>query len=443
MNRGNRQGIALAPPLESAEDLEYYLLRQRSPALSALSFPSEMVLPNYELSIANLPATLAAILGAQLPGAEPPLPAALWADLAEGVQRVVWVLFDAVGWFALRNLLAQEGEMGLAGLAHRGRLMPITSVYPTTTTSALTTLWTGYAPARHGLVGHMMYLREYGLIADMLMLSPSGAAQRDELPARGLDLQTFLPVPGLAEAVAPQGVVTCSLINVDLARTGFSRLCFRGVAETVRFVAIGDLCVLLRQALRAHKHERQLLVAYLAEPDSVGHLQGAETDAWAANMRALDCALQREFLDALTPEERRGTLVVMTADHGQLPGKGSPVILSGHRELWDDILLPATGSLRAAYLYARQGRLEAAERYLHERLAEQFFTVRSIDALRAGLLGPGEPARETPYRLGDLVVTARDNYLLDYRQRTHLPQGLHAGLEAVETLVPFLVARLD
>jgi hypothetical protein len=171
----------MAPPLETAEALESYLLTQRSPALAALGFPSELALPNYELSIANVPATVAAALGAPLPGADPPLPEPLWADLAEGVRRVVWIIFDAVGWFSLRNLMEQEGEMGLAGLAHRGRFVPITSVYPTTTTSALTSLWTGYTPARHGLVGHMMYLREFGLVADMLMLSPSGTGQRDEL----------------------------------------------------------------------------------------------------------------------------------------------------------------------------------------------------------------------------------------------------------------------
>lgn len=429
--------------LRSASELERYLVEQRSPALEALGLPGDLVVPCHGLSSANVPATLAEMLGAKLPGAAGPLPDAMWLDLAAGVQRVVWIILDAASWVHLCELLADEPELSLAALARGGRCLPVSAVFPSTTTSALTTLWTGYGPAQHGLVGHLMYLREYGMVVDMLTFSPAGERQRDQLLARGLVPEEFSPVPALAEAVAGQGVAVRTVVNLDLAMTGFSRISYRGVAEVGRFVTLADMCARLREALSAHLDERLLLVGYLHEIDNIGHLAGPGGECWRAGVRSLCYSLEREFLSQLSPEERRGTAFILTSDHGQLPAPARSIQLAGHPELCSHLLLPATGSLRAAYLYARQGHVEAAEQYLHEQLGEQFVTLRSSTALEAGLFGAGRPAPEAQSRLGDLVVIARDDYLLDYRKRERPPMGMHGGPSRWEMLTPFIVARLD
>ena len=429
--------------VRSADDLERYLVGQRSPALAALGLPEEFVVPCHGLSAANVPATLAEMLGARLPGAAAPLPDDLWLDLADRVQRVVWLIVDAAGWLHTREWFEEEPDMSLARLARGGRFVPLTSVFPSTTTSALTTLWTGYGPAQHGLVGHMMYLREHGAVVDMLTFSPAGERQRDQMLGRGLVPEEFSPVPGLAEALTGQGVSVRTLINRDLAVTGFSRISYRGVTEVVRFVTPADMCARLHRMLAEHTHERLLLVGYMHEVDNVGHLDGPGSPPWRAQMRSLAYSLEREFLSELTPEERRGTLLMLTSDHGQLPGAGASVYAADFPELCRHLLLPVTGSLRAAYLYARQGQLEAAERYLREHLSEQFFAIRSQAALDAGLLGTGRAAAEAANRIGDLIVIGRDHYLLDQRKRERPPMGMHGGLSQWEMLSPCLIARLD
>lgn len=426
----------------SAAELEDYLLNQRTSALAALGLPQEFVLPCYGLSIANLPATLAAALRGELTGAAPPLPERLWADLATDVRRVVWITLNAAGWPILGQMVAEQ-DLLYGRLAREGRLFPITSIFPTSTSSALITLWTGQPPAQHGLVGHTMYLRELGLVADMLLLSRARERRRDELLRLGLSLEGILPVPGLAEILAGQGIVTRALMNLELARTSFSRLSFRGVAQVSCFVTVTDMCVGLRELLAAHRDERLLLAAYLAEIDIIGHVHGADSESIRAELRALSWLLQREFLDLLSPEERRGTLFVLSADHGQLTRAARSVHLPDHPGLWDHLLIPPTGSLRAAYLYARQGRLGEVRRYLQERLSEQFAAVDSGEALRAGLLGPGQPTPTVASRLGDLILIGRQNYLLENRKTRRQRLGMHAGLSADEVLVPVLMARLD
>src|SRR5262249_47594701 len=67
-----------------------------------------------------------------------------------GANAVVLLLLDGLGWQAVarhRSLLPE-----LAGLEGG----PITTVAPSTTASALTSLATGLAPSQHGLVGFRM-----------------------------------------------------------------------------------------------------------------------------------------------------------------------------------------------------------------------------------------------------------------------------------------------
>jgi len=429
--------------VRSADDLERFLVEQRSPALAALGLPEEFVVPCHGLSAANVPATLAELLGAKLPKAAAPLPDDLWLDLADGVKRVVWLIVDAVGWLHTREWFEDEPDTSLARLAREGRFVPLTSVFPSTTTSALTSLWTGYGPAQHGLVGHLMYLREHGAVVDMLTFSVAGERERDQMLGRGLVPEEFSPVPGLAEVLTEQGVNVRTLINRDLAVTGFSRISYRGVTEVVRFVTPADMCARMRCMLADHLDERLLLVGYMHEVDNVGHLDGPESPMWRAQMRSLTYSLEREFLSELTPQQRRGTLLILTSDHGQLPGAGVSTYVADYPELRSHLLLPVTGSLRAAYLYARQGQLEAAEQYLSEHLSEKFVTIRSQAALEAGLLGTGRAAEEVANRVGDMIVLGRDHNLLDHRRRERPPMGMHGGLSQWEMLSPFLIARLD
>ncbi|MGD9315276.1 MAG: hypothetical protein PVG56_00465, partial [Anaerolineae bacterium] len=56
------------------------------------------ILPHYDgLSIANIPATIAALMDGDLPDALPTLPNDLWADWRPGLRRIVLVVLDALG----------------------------------------------------------------------------------------------------------------------------------------------------------------------------------------------------------------------------------------------------------------------------------------------------------------------------------------------------------
>jgi hypothetical protein len=426
-------------------EIEETLRRHRLPILEEQFPPDEFLMPHYEgLSIANLSATIAALLGADLPDVLPPLPAALWADMASGVRRVVLVLLDATGYLRFRRLLEADESLSFAHLVKGGRLIPLTSVFPSTTVAALSTLWTGRAPAEHGLLGYALYLQEYGVVADMLGLKPMRGQGRETLVDWGLEPEKFLPVPSLAKLLTPYGI-TCRLLTRQYyVDSPLSRMLHREVAEKRGYISSSDMWVSIRHLLAQHRHERLLLIAYWGGVDGIAHKYGPTAEAWPAEIRNLAFSLEREFLQPLPPADREGTLLLITADHGQvLAPPEQAVLVTKHPPLWRALALPPSGESRAAYLHVRPGQAEVVRAYLEEQLAGRFVVLDSDTALKAGLLGKGKTAPETPSRIGDLIALARGENSLHWGYKEPKLRGRHGGLTPEEMLVPLLMVRLD
>jgi hypothetical protein len=153
---------------------------------------------------------------------------------------------------------------------------------------------------------------------------------------------------------------------------------------------------------------------------------------------------EREFWAKLSPAARRGTLFLLTADHGMAPTlPEQALLLKQHPELNDRLVLSYTGDARAAYLHCRQGQVEAVRHYFEAHFADQFFVFDSQAALAAGLFGSGRLAPETEHRVGDLTVVSRGGASLCDRNERPKELGRHGGLLAEEMLVPLLAGRLD
>lgn len=405
-----------------------------------ITLPAEFVTPSYDgRGITNLSASLVRHFGGAI--ATPGLDADLLDDLLAGAQRVVLLVVDAVGHDSLANALAEGG--GLARLLPSGRLGELTSVFPSTTTAALTSLWTGVSPAEHGLLGYRQWLGEYGVRANMISFCPDGFEKhgRDQLLSGGLDPDTFLAVPSVAQRLSAVGVPTHNLIYGAFAKSGLSRLQARGVAETRGFVGLADLWPLLRAQMASCA--RGLFVAYWHVADDLQHAYGPSSEALETELDLLGRAFERAFLDRLTPAEARDTLFLLTSDHGQMAARPERVVrLTEHPELAQLLAMPSTGDSRAAYLHCRQGCVAEATAYCREHLGEAFAVLDSSEALASGLFGPLPHAPRAAQRVGDLVLCGRGGYLYWDRPRDPDSLGRHGGLAPEEQRVPLLAARL-
>ncbi len=433
-----------------ARDIEQTLLSRTVPGL--LPPDQGWVPPHYDrFSIANLPATIANLLGNSpstpseqvLPGALPSLPCELWADWAPGLRRVVLVILDALGYRMLQGMLARGEGKTFSNLAEAGLMVPLTSVFPSTTDTALVSLSTGRPPAEHGWLAYTMYLREVGIAANAILLCPVWTRKPNLLLDWGLKPETLIPIPTMAERLAAMGVTTGAVFSAHFQGTGFSTMLYRGVAEIRGHLHASDFWGQLRHLLAETRGQRALLTAYWSGLDTLAHAYGPDTDLCRAEFRTVSHLLAQELLDSLPHQDREGTLLLITADHGQIHIPPEHILTASEDEaLSRHLMVPIVGESRAAFVYPRPGRAEAIRSYLTSTHPGWFTVLRSAEALEAGLMG--KPISDETYaRAGELLVLPNGDHALQQSLPSVPLVGRHGGLTQEEMLVPMVGVRLE
>ncbi len=418
--------------------------RLEAPRFPTLAWDADQMPPHYHgYGLLNIPATVCHLLDVPPIGTHPPLDDALLAPLGRA-RRVVLVLVDGLRW----DLLLQALEAGLLpGWEHliaQGVFAPLTSIAPSTTVAALTTLWTGASPAEHGVVGYEVWLKTYGLVANLLFHQPSSYRKgMDSLQQTGFEPQKFLPVPTLGQHLAAHGVQSRAFQHFTITHSGLSQMLFREV-EISAFSTPAQLWFDVRAALAHNPSKKQFLWVYWGAVDALEHHAGPHDPRVLAEVHAFGWALERYFLEALTPTERAETVLLITADHGHIATVDDPHnYVRRHPALDRALHIHPTGENRLMFLYPRPGQEEAMQAYFERTWPGAFRLIPAAQVLEAGLLGPGQPHPDLPNRVGDWVGIARGSAYLWWADKKNHLIGRHGGLSRQEMLIPFLAARLD
>lgn len=407
--------------------------------LRARAFHPGLIPPDYQgYCLTHLPALIRRAFGL-----EAPLPAVLAPLVDRSFSRVLLLILDALGYRQFEMCAAVAPP--LQRLLDRGRHVPVTAPFPTTTTVALTTIYSGLSPAEHGIPGHNAYLRELGAVVDILRFSPAGEVRRDVYKDRGVDIRALFPIDTIFQQLARAGIEGVSITRREFVESALGRLHHEG-GDTRGYLDAADLFVLLRQALREADGPR-FVAGYWDSVDMLSHVYGPFSEVVQAAGAQIGALLEREILAALTPAERRDTLLIVTADHGQLPAAPEEaVLLSEQRALADTLLLPPTGQPRAAFLYPTSGagpRLEAAMAPFADRL----LLLPSAEAIDRGLFGPPEAAHHhLSLRVGEYAALGlRGAQLLgpNVRREEVFRRGRHGSLSEEEVLVPLIALPLE
>ncbi len=410
---------------------------------SLRDLPPEFVLPAYGgRSIANVPATVARTLGARLPGM--PTLAEEISDGWDGVRKVVFVLLDGVGYLRFQRFLEENPDSSWHRILSAGKVAPITSVFPSTTTNALTTIWTGRPPAFHGVLGYHLYLKQFGVILNTITFSPwFERGKRNVMEEYGLVPEEMLSTHPIGVVLGAQGVTVDVLTFHSFLGSCLSRMHARGARRVRGYMALSDFAVNLRRMTEElPRNGPSLLMAYWAPVDTLSHVYGPSSEVWDAEMRLMGQALEEEFLGGLSKEAREGTLLLVTADHGQVDVLEEQIIrVSEHPELRQALVLPTSLETRSAALYVKRGKEEHVREYLRRVSGGQVVVVSSEDILDAGLLGGPLPP-EYEERIGDFIALSRRGWAVEWARPSHVLIGRHGGMDEQEMIVPFISVRL-
>ncbi len=385
-----------------------------------------MIFPDYQGgSIVNLMRTLGDACGA------PALPHAPLRDpkvsLHGTARHIVLLVIDGLGYGYLQR-------HGAGGHLHRHLHARLTSVFPSTTASAVTTFLSGLAPQQHALTGWHMYFSELDAIAAVLPLTPRGSGIFDAPPG-ALSRRLFGHAPFVdrirrrATLVSPQAI----------AASEFNRY-HSGGAAVRDFRTPAELFGLVEAAIRASA-KPSYTYAYFPELDSLAHSHGVGSAEVAAQFAVLDEAFGA-FLAAVADTD---SLVLACADHGFIDSPpASRIDLAQHPALAATLLRPLCGETRVVYCYVKAGEAGRFEDYVRETFGDclDLFTGREL--IEQGWFGPGAADPRLASRVGDYVLVMRENWTLkDWLpgEKRHAQLGVHAGVSEDEMAVPLVLAR--
>jgi predicted AlkP superfamily pyrophosphatase or phosphodiesterase len=130
------------------------LIANLLPHLTAYRIPGvagsgDSIHPGYGgQSISNLPATICEMLDVHWP--REPL-SEKWREVIGGPYRqIILLLVDGLVCNSLKILFMNHPGHWM----EEGNLLPLTTIVPSTTSAALTSLWTGKTPVEHGILGY-------------------------------------------------------------------------------------------------------------------------------------------------------------------------------------------------------------------------------------------------------------------------------------------------
>ena len=387
---------------------------------------NESLLPDYTGGgIVNLMASITSALGRQTRSYEP---VAEVEALGLGRARnVVLLVIDGLGY----ETLVRHGR---SGALHNALARTLTSVFPSTTASAVTTFLTGLAPQQHALTGWFMYFEEIGALATPLPFKPRGnGALLTELGTRPKDLFSHTPMfNGLQRR-------SYSVCPNRISDTPFNRF-HAGVAKRRGYGSLSDFFASIVDAVR-EADSPAFVYAYYPEIDAHGHEYGIDSPETKRHFELFDNGFS-QLANALAGTE---TVIIATADHGFVDtSPGDRIALDDHPQLADTLALPLCGEPRVVYCYVKPGMEREFERYAATQFSKYAVLERSETLLRNGYFGPGTPHPRLHGRIGDYTLLMRNNYILkDWvpGERPHSLVGVHGGLSASEMTVPLCIVQ--
>lgn len=359
----------------------------------------ELTLPDYD------GACIAAIVPAlDRPGRDAPwLP-----EPVRNARQVVLLVLDGLGWLQLQErraiapvLAAMEGG-------------PITSVVPSTTSTALTSITVGRPPSQHGVIGYRVHVGD-GNVLNVLRWQIAKVDAVESTPPRSM--QSY-------EAFGGRDVPVITKAEFD--RGGFTTALL-GENGIVGYRMPSTIAVEVRRALDAGE---ELVYAYYDGVDKIAHAHGFG-DHYDAELRTAD-RLVADIAESLPP----GAALLVTADHGQV--EVGPRFVDFPQEVLDRVDV-ISGEGRFRWLHAGAGSADAVAAACRRFEDDGLAWVRTRDeAIEQGWFG-SDLSERAHDRMGDVIVAARAP--VTFRDPNEGDVDLvcrHGSLTADEMLVPLV-----
>ena len=342
-------------------------------------------------------------------------------------KNIVLIVVDGLGY----EYLTKYGKGTVFNNYLKGK---ITSVFPATTATAITTFVTGVAPQQHAVTGWYVYLKELGLVTTILPFTPRcGGLSFGQIK---INPEIIFNQKSVFEKIKANSYY---IIHKDFLGSDYT-VALSGRAKSVPFNSLTDFFRQIKQVLSSTK-SKKYIYAYLHKFDSLCHEYGTKS----AEVFAYFKKLNKKLIPFLKSINGTNTTVIITADHGLIDTTESRIIkLKEHLEFVDTLTLPLCGDTRIGYCYVHPSKAKYFEEYVNKFFKNCCELYKAEDLIRTKCFGLFEPSENLFDRVGDYVLIMKENYIIrDFvlGEDEYFPKGNHGGVSKEEMFIPLIVVN--
>jgi len=350
----------------------------------------------------------------------------LRASSFKGIKNIVLIIIDGMGF----EFLKKNGENTIFAKYLVG---PITSVFPSTTATAITTFLTGLPAQQHAVTGWFMFLKEIGIVSKILPFASR---------AGDLDLNKFIDIKKIfnQKCFSDKIKVSSFVIQKKEIIDSDYTLATSGKSKRLSYNSLDGFFRQIKKAVKS-SNKQKYIYAYWPEFDSLSHDYGINSKKTEKHFKKLDRKLKK-FLKGI---EGTNSLIIITSDHGFIDTtKKRTIILKQHPKLEECLTLPLCGEPRAVFCYVHPSKKKQFEKYVKTKLKNICYVYKSEDFIKKNYFGLFKPNRRLFDRIGDYILILKDNYVLKDNilgEKKHFHIGAHGGVSKEEMIVPLIVIK--
>ena len=335
-------------------------------------------------------------------------------------KNVILIILDGMGEHIL-NKTSPDGYF------NSNKIDCITSVYPSTTTAALTTYYSGKPPYESGWIAWSQYFKEYGRAIDML--SHKESYKRDSLEGASIDV--FKSVVNY-EPIFYRIEKASSDIKAYEITPSYSD---KRAKRSIRADSIDEIIENIE--MLCSNQDKKFIFAYCDNPDGLLHKYGTTSDEAKNFIQETENKI--EHMCENLPKD---TLLIISADHGHKDIEKAYTLLD-YPEIQECLILPPSLESRSITFWVKEEMKEEFEKRFNNIFENEFLLLKKEEFLKKNFLGYGKKHPKIDDFIGNYIALSISSSII--RLETFLAEGkkvkksTHCGLTKDEMEVPLIV----
>lgn len=364
-------------------------------------------------------------------------------------ENVITILIDGFGykfWKRHRN------QKLIDEITKKGKVTPITSIYPSETAAALTSFYTGTTPNQHGIIGWFDYIPE---IEQTVMPLPFLTRRRETIKNQENEeyqvKQLINNKTTKYRELKENNVQSYAYFPNQITNSKYTEY-INKEAETKGYDDTTEMIKQINKQITKNKEENKKTYhyGYIPSLDKLSHFEGTETISYKKEIKQITKAIRK--LTNISEKQKEKTLLVITADHGftntdpleNIELEKHPEIIENLKEKENGEKILPVGGPRNTHLHVKKEKIKETKKTLEKNIPHVQILEKE-QAIQKNLFGKQEnTSKQFRERCGNLIINHPKHAIWTNQEQHELDmRGHHGGITSQEMLIPLATIKLN